>query len=121
MSYPSASGPPTVLTYEEEKAFAKWIIDCSNCYMSPTIALANQKARQIIERRGSQFRGKSKMPSRSWWRSFLGRHPEVKDRRPTPINRARADLKRESVESYFDSLEATIRKHNILPGVSVVY
>jgi len=102
VSPPSAGRPIQKMVYEEEKAFADWLIQCSDANLPQSRAQANQKAVMILERTGEspprRFNTKTGLPSDEWWTGFYHRWPEVKTRRTQAINRGKATLLPEDLE-----------------------
>ena len=93
----STSGPNTIMTYEEEKAFSDWIITCSNLNIPTPKSICDQKASMILERRDSKFKTKTGLPSKEWWYGFYKRWPAVAPRKPQPLSRGKALLTKEHV------------------------
>lgn len=102
---PPLPGPPTLLSHEEEQAFAEWLIRCSDLHLPTPKSIASQKASMILERRGAKFGTASGLPSREWWDGFYRRWPAVGPRKPQPIARAKALLTKEHVSAFFADLQ----------------
>jgi hypothetical protein len=99
------SGPPTLLTHEEESAFAHWLIRCSDLHLPVPKCIANEKARAILERRGAKFSTETGVPGRHWWDGFYRRWPAVAPRKPQPITKGKALLTKEHVDAFFNDLQ----------------
>ncbi len=100
------SGPSTIMTYEEEKAFCNWIITCSELHIPTPKSICNQKASMILERRGSKFKTKTGLPSKEWWYGFYKRWPQVAPRKPQPLSKGKALLTKEHVDAFFTDLHS---------------
>jgi hypothetical protein len=103
---PTSSGPSTIMTYEEEKAFCDWIITCSNLHIPTPKSICNQKASMILERRNAKFNTKAGLPSKEWWYGFYKRWPQIASRKPQPFSRGKALLTKEHVDAFFTDLHA---------------
>jgi hypothetical protein len=115
---PCSSGPSPIMYYDEESAFADWLVTCSNLNLPVSKTIANNKARQILERRGAHFTTKSGLPSKKWWYGFTKRFPAVAIRKKQSINRARALLTQSSVDAFFTDLHTLQTRKHINPEVS---
>ncbi len=113
---PPLSGPATIMTFEEEKAFCDWILTCSNLHIPTPKSICNQKASMILERRGSKFNTKTGLPSKEWWYGFYKRWPEVASRKPQPLSRGKALLTQEHVDAFFTDLH--LLSNTVASGVS---
>ena len=51
-------------------------------------------------------------PSRSWWRSFRNRHPNISLRVPQPIGKERCILTARAVDGWFDRLDRYLHDQN---------
>jgi len=100
----ASPGATPIMQYEEEKAFADYLVACSDRNLPVSKTLANNKARQILERRGAKFTTKSGLPSKEWWYGFIKRFPQVGIRKKQDIHRGRAVLTQESVDAFFTDL-----------------
>jgi hypothetical protein len=100
------SGPHTIMTYEEEKAFSDWIITCSNLHIPTPKSICNQKASMILERREAKFNTKTGLPSKEWWYGFYKRWPAVAPRKPQSLSRGKALLTKEHVDAFFTDLHS---------------
>jgi hypothetical protein len=109
-------GPSPLMTHEEEKAFAQWLICCSDLHLPTPKCIASEKARMILERRGAQFSTASRLPSREWWDGFYRRWPAVGPRKPQPITKGKALLTKEHVDAFFRDLQTL--SSSIPPQVS---
>jgi hypothetical protein len=105
MLLPPVSGPETLMTVEEEQAFAEWLLRCSDMHLPIPKSLANQKAKAILERRDASFGTESGVPGRHWWEGFYRRWPAVGPRKPQPIAHGRAMLTKEHVDAFFADLQ----------------
>jgi hypothetical protein len=113
------SGPPTIMTYEEEKAFCNWIITCSTLHIPTPKSICNQKASMILERRGSKFNTKTGLPSKKWWYGFYKRWPQVASRKPQPLSKGKALLTKEHVDAFFTDLHSL--SNTVATEVSTYY
>lgn len=119
---PTAGRPPHPMTYEEEKAFADWLVVRSNQHTPVPRKLANQKAVMLLERTGEnprrRFKSKSGLPSNHWWRGFYHRWPQCDTRTYQLISRGKATLEQHHLNGFFRDLAALVNKHQIPPEVS---
>ena len=115
-SLPPTSGPSTIVTADEEAAFAEWLILCSDMHLHIPKRMADQKALMILQLRGAQFNSITSLPGKDWWQGFYKRHPEVGIRKSQPISRQRALLSPFSVEAFYYDLRKQVK--DIQPKVS---
>lgn len=103
-SLPPTSGPTTIMTADEEAAFAEWLVVCSDMHLPIPKRMADQKALMILQLRGAQFNTITTLPGKDWWHGFYKRHPEVSTRKSQPISRQRALLSPFSVNAFYNDL-----------------
>ena len=109
-------GHPTVLSKEEEDSLVNYIkymherkfaVDRTQVMM---LAWAIDLKREEVKRRFGNTG-----PTLKWWRCFRDRHKELSLRKVEAIDRGRAaNAKEDIIQEYFDVLEDTMRKNDLL-------
>lgn len=100
------SGPPTVLTDEEEKQLVKWVFHMHKAgYPVTKTQIINSVAILIKEiKRDNPF--KNGRPGRSWLDSFLRRHPELSQRVSQNLTSSRASVTEEALRGWFAEINS---------------
>lgn len=98
-------GRQTVLSVEEEKEIAQWIVDCAKMgdpkmkfevldAAAEVLALHENPKREFINNK----------PTNSWFTGFLKRNPEISLRKPESITKASSLVSQANIEKFFDSV-----------------
>ena len=113
------SGPPKLLTDDEEEELEKFIYHCA--------AIGYGKTRKdvlCLVNRFLLFQGTTRTSSVSsgWLSSFLKRHPSIVLRTPACLGRARyLATNDETLKNYFDLLEKTMEKHKLTDKPCLIF
>lgn len=90
----------------EEESLASFLINCANFGCARTRKDAVSMAQEVVNQKGKE----AKLTT-SWWKSFVGRHPEVSLRVSESVSRARAlGMSRLAIEKYFELLSEVLDK-----------
>lgn len=96
-------GSSTVLTNEQEKKLAEWIILCARSGYPKSKSQIIRTAAELSNLNSKKFL-KSK-PSTGWFQKFVKRHPNVTNRKPEPLGKASASITSEDLRTYFDLIK----------------
>lgn len=69
--------PRSLLTLEEEEKLVKWIRLYAESSMKRSVDDVKDKAKEILERRGTAARGEDGRPGKFWMIGLRKRHPEI--------------------------------------------
>ena len=106
-------GPPPVLTKVEENLLAEWLIELSNRGFGMSKQGFLLSVKQFLDKDGRATPFKNNMPGRRWYRSFLSRNPKVKLRKARPLEKKRARITKEDVDSWFDEFETFLTQKSL--------
>lgn len=109
-------GPKQVISSEDEKEIAQWIIQCQKLGQPRTrkdITLAAGRIAKVNSTSSrSQF--KNSAPSSYWIYGFLKRNPEITFRKPEGVSRASATVSKFQIAKYFQNIQDFLRDQGLL-------
>ncbi len=116
-------GINTVLSAEEESSLVQYLLYMAQRGFPLTRTMTKAFAWAISKRSGTDNRfSKSDGPGEHWWQLFRSRHPEIRLRKSDNLEHSRAEaLNPTIVEEYFNILEATFTKHDLLTSPRELY
>ena len=111
------SGPPTVLTKDEEEQLAVYCVNMADMGFGLTRCDVMEKAFQIAERssRKHLFNESTAAAGRSWFDGFRSRHPKLTIRSTQSLSHSRAySANKETITDFFAKLGGICAKLNLL-------
>ena len=109
------SGPPTVLTAEEESELASYCVKMADMGFGLSRADVMVVAFKIIEASGRKHPFTDGTAGRAWFDGFKSRHPRLTLRSTQQLSRARAlSANSEIISDFFGKLAAVCAKLNLL-------
>ena len=108
------SGPPTVLSSEEEQELVDWIFDCCKKGFPITKSNLFDSVKQICEKLQKQNPFTNNTPGRYWYSGFLKRHPEVSERISENVCLNRAKVSELSLRNWFQEIFLYLEAENLL-------
>ena len=105
-----SAGGQTVFSQEEEKTMAQHLIKCAEFNMPlDTMDIKMFVQTYLMQRKRTVAKLKNNVPGDDWVSSFLGRHTQLSLRMCQNIKCARAEVKPETIQQYFDNLEKSLK------------
>lgn len=86
------TGPPTVLSAEEEAIIVRWILHLSKRGFPVTKTQLLNNVTYLIKQLGRKTPFANGQPGRHWYESFLRRHPEISIRVAQNLPKSRASV-----------------------------
>lgn len=111
-------GVKTLFTAAQEKFFVDTILYHQLQLVGYTSHEIRSLAYELAEKLKlkHKFDDSLKLAGQDWFDGFMARHPELSLRKPEHTSVARAEgFNKQSVNEFFDILEASIKKYNITP------
>jgi len=107
-------GRPTLMTEEQERRLARYMIDRANACLGATRSEAGSIASEILGTNGAYFATEDGLPSSGWWASFTKRHPGVSFYKPCRLakNKLQA-LTVETVTELFQRLDGILKTYDL--------
>ncbi|XP_046141570.1 MFS-type transporter clz9-like [Osmia bicornis bicornis] len=107
------SGPPTVLTDEEENQLVEWIFHMHKAGYPITKAQIINSVTMLVKelKRDNPF--KNGRPGRSWLESFQKRHPELTQRIAQNLTNARASVTEKALREWFAEINSYFNKNGL--------
>ncbi|CAB3252107.1 unnamed protein product [Arctia plantaginis] len=105
-------GPSTVLTKGEEDILEKWILALSERHIPLTKDSLLDSVQKIIidQNRPNPFT--NNRPSKKWFQSFMKRHPNLTQRVPDNLSRARDNVSENNIRTWFTEIESYLDENN---------
>lgn len=106
-------GPQTILTEAEEKTLEEWLLaTCRKGFPMQRfdLLLAVQK---VVEESKRKTCFKAGMPGRTWFKSFMRRHPNVNLKYTESVAKSRSDLTTEVIDRWFSDVLKYLREENL--------
>ena len=97
----SHSGPPTVLTKDEELLLCNWLIEMCRRGMPINKRSLLDTVQKILTEDGRTNPFKDNRPGDSWYNLFIARHPHIAERTAEAIDRCRGSLTEECLRGWF--------------------
>ena len=108
------SGKRRYLSEEEEEEMVGFLVNCARIGFPRSRSEVIRIVQQVCDRRGVTC-----VVSHGWWERFCQRHPSICLRTPTTLSHARVKgASPEAIGAYFDTLEETLSRNDLLdkPG-----
>ncbi len=113
-------GPKSYFTREEEKELVDFLVNCSKMGYGKTRAEVLRIVEAVMKKKG-RLLGDHHI-SQGWWCRFRERWPEISLRRGDSFSMAQEKMtSREVFENYFDLLQETLDKYNLMDKPSQIY
>lgn len=109
------AGCRTALTQAEEAALIIWITVVALLGFPASKRTIAGKAGAILQLRGGKFRTYSGRASRSWWKSFRKRHPELVYKGVKQIPEHTARVSKDDLLSFWEKLVLLVARHQLKP------
>lgn len=110
------SGPPPILTLEEESMLVNWIKHMSE------IVLGSIIVKSILDKDKRPNPFLNNRPGRKWIQGFMNRHPDLTLRKSQALSIARAlSCTPQVLDKWFDEFQAFLEEHNLLNKPSAIY
>ncbi|XP_073957399.1 uncharacterized protein [Choristoneura fumiferana] len=107
-----AMGPSTVLTKEEEDILEKWILALSERHIPLTKDSLLDSVQKIINDQNRPNPFTNNRPSKKWFQSFMKRHPNLTQRVPDNLSRARDNVSENNIRTWFTEIESYLDENN---------
>src|ERR1700761_4844081 len=107
------SGPPTILTAEEESEIVGYSLNMQKLGFGLTKQAVNTLIMKFLQEKPREhpFKGG---PGKSWWQRFMADHPELSFRVPQALTAARAAKANPIViQEHFTELQRIIDEHSL--------
>lgn len=112
---PRKMGPATILSTAEEAVLEEWLIAMARKgFPVHRRNLLNTVKSIIQETRPDENPFKDGKPGRTWFASFLKRHPNLKEKHAESITKARASVTKEGIERWFGEVTNYLREEGYL-------
>lgn len=109
----AARGPFPYLTYEEEKQIVEWILYYSNRGFPITKLMLQQNVQKIIIADNRKTPFVNNKPGRTWYKSFMSRHPEISVRVCQNLNTSRVSATEEALKEWFRVVDLELEKNQL--------
>jgi hypothetical protein len=107
------SGPPTILTSEEENELVGYCLNMQKIGFGLTKNAVNTMVMQIVSSQHRKHPFKDR-PGKKWWQRFMRDHPELSFRVPQELSKARAAKGNPVVlQKHFETLQQIINEHSL--------
>lgn len=115
----SRSGPERYLSDEQEEQLAKWLLRCASIrYAKSKKKVLGVVSTIFIKKKDAE----TIIVSKGWWESFRRRHPQPTIRCAETLSYTRAvTTNQETLDQYFDILEATLSDNGLLDKPSQIF
>ena len=111
------SGPPRILTDEQEEILANFLISCASIGYAKSRTEVMDIINQIYKARGV-----NKLVSNGWWSGFCKRHPDITLRAAPCLSKQRYLSSSPAVlEQYFNVLEKTFTEYDLAKNPHMIY
>ena len=117
VGFQSCPGPSPYLSFEEEEELASFLIQVTKLGYPHTRKQVLSMVERILTSKGLQV-----SVSSGWFERFCQRHPYLALKTPMPLSHARAAASDPDVlNRYLDTLEETLKKHDIFDKPAHVF
>lgn len=106
MNFDRRKGPSPVLTKAEENQFAEWLIELANRGFGLSKDGFLKAVKKFLDKDGRTTPFKDNKPGNKWFGSFIKRNPKVKLRKARPLEKKRARISKDAVDTWFTDFEA---------------
>lgn len=107
-------GPTPYMTSTEETSIEEWIVNCSKRGHPRTPLDIRFAVKRILDEfpRSNPFT--DNLPSYSWYRSFLRRHPNIKSRKPEALSVASANITENDLKGWWKENDKYFKENNLI-------
>jgi DDE superfamily endonuclease/Tc5 transposase DNA-binding domain/helix-turn-helix, Psq domain len=98
------SGPPSVLSEDEERLLERWIIDVSKKGFPVTKEQLLESVALYVKKTGREMPFTDGKPGLHWYQSFLKRHPNVRERLSQNLTAGRSKVTEEKLRNWFQEV-----------------
>ena len=106
VNFDRRKGPSPVLTKAEENQFADWLIELGKCGFGLSKDGFLKAVKKFLDKDGRTTPFKDNKPGNKWFGSFIKRNPKVKLRKARPLEKKRARISKDAVDTWFTDFEA---------------
>ncbi|XP_068756525.1 uncharacterized protein [Montipora capricornis] len=106
VNFDRRKGPSPVLTKAEENQIADWLIQLANRAFGLSKDGFLKAVKKCLDKDGRTTPFKDNKPGNKWFRSFIKRNPKVKLRKARPLEKKRASICKDAVDTWFTDFEA---------------
>lgn len=99
------TGPESILGKEIEDQLCQWILTCSQMGFPVTRDGLCFSVKKILDETNIQTPFKNNIPGKTWFKSFLKRHPRISLKQSEYLNKARANITPEKIKNWFKETE----------------
>ena len=107
-------GPPTVLTFQEEKNLKQWILDMAMIGYPVHPAIVRNAVKNVLDKVPRPNPFTDNLPGYKWFRLFMNRHPEIKLKNTEILSKSRASVTEDNIREWFADLRSYLEKENVL-------
>jgi len=108
------SGPPTVLSTEEEAIIVRWMLHLSQRGFPVTKTQLFYNVAHLIKQFGRETPFTNGQPGRHWYEAFLHRHPEISTRVAQNLPKSRASVTEDILRGWFKEVEQHLAKKQLI-------
>lgn len=109
---PRKMGPGTILTDEEESKLAKWCLNLAKCGFARKKDDLLNTVQKIINNDNRPNPFANGRPGKTWYASFLKRHPELAIRTAEGVSKGRAIITEENLRKWFRELNEYLKQND---------
>lgn len=106
-------GPPTILTPSEELLLCNWINAKAKNGFPVDKKMLYETVQEIISADGRANPFKRNKPGEKWFKAFLNRHPQIRERHAESISLKRAEVNEASIRKWHDDLHNYLISENV--------
>ena len=115
------SGPPPILTKQEENQFTDWLIVMANRGFGVSKECLLKTVKTFLDKDGRKNPFQDNKPGNKWFRSFVKRNPRVKFRKSRPLEKKRAKISKEDLDAWFNGFEKFLVEKNLADKPSQIW
>jgi helix-turn-helix, Psq domain./Tc5 transposase DNA-binding domain. len=111
-------GPSPVLTDTEELQIVQWLLNMNSAGFPVTKNILVETVSKLIIQLGRQNSFKDNVPGRSWFKSFMKRHPNLSQRTPQNLTKSRGNVSKESLINWSQEIDKFLEEHSLKEVIS---
>ena len=118
------SGPPTVLSAEEEAMIVTWIMEKARIGYPMHPNLVKLAIQSVLKKSPRPNPFKNNLPGDKWFKLFLKRHPEISLKHHEVLYKSREAVTEKAIREWFDGLYKYFQEENaedILSDPSTIF
>ncbi|RLU20864.1 hypothetical protein DMN91_007478 [Ooceraea biroi] len=108
------SGPPTVLSTEEEAIIVRWMLYLSQRGFPVTKTQLLYNVGYLIKKLGRKTPFTDGLPGRHWCEAFLRRHPNISSRIAQNLPKSRASVTEDILRNWFKEVEQHLAEKQLI-------